>query len=273
MHRKTAKHSSTAEACERVVHALVTCRLDLNNALLVGLPQRLVARIQHCQNIATCTVTCWKKTCRITAILKVLHWLPVEFRIQYKVLLHVYCTLNGLSPGYLAGMLERHVPTCLLRSTDSILLTVPWTRHRWGDRAFSRAGPVLWNDLPLAMHSASSLASFKMQLKTLLFTRAYDWLLSVSYCSLLCISFISSLFFYLSDIFSALSSNCWILHSVRINYYYSLSMQNVNNSFVSSLITLIRQLDRLCQSPVPSKAWKSSECHPVADKSEVAGWL
>ena len=67
------------------------------------------------------------------------------------------------------------------RSTDSMLLTVPRTRHRWGDRAFSRAGPILWNDLPLAVRSASSLASFKLQLKTLLFTRPYDWLLSVSY--------------------------------------------------------------------------------------------
>ena len=151
----------TAAACERVVHALVTCRLDLNNALLVGLPQHLVARIQRCQNITALIVTCQKKTCHITPILMELHWLPVEFQIQYKVLLHVFRALNGLSPGYLAGMLECHVPTCSLRSTDRMLLTGPRIRHRWGDRAFSRAGPVLWNNLPLAMHSASSLPDLK----------------------------------------------------------------------------------------------------------------
>ena len=99
-------------------------------------------------------------------------WL--KFRIQYKVLLHAFRALNRLSPGYLAGILERYVPNRLLRSTDSMSLTVPRTRHRWGDRAFSGAAPVLWNDLPLAVRSASSLARFKRQLKTLLFTREYD---------------------------------------------------------------------------------------------------
>ena len=147
----------------------------------MGSSQHLVTRIQCCQNIAADIVTCQKKTCHITPILMELHWLPVEFRIQYKVLLHVFRVLNSLSPGYLAGMLERHVPTHSLRSTDSMLLTVPRTRHRWGDCAFSRAGPVVWNDLPLAVCSASFLATFKMQLKTLLFTRVYDWLLSVPY--------------------------------------------------------------------------------------------
>ena len=34
----------TAEACERVAHALVTCRLDINNALIIGLPQRLIGQ-------------------------------------------------------------------------------------------------------------------------------------------------------------------------------------------------------------------------------------
>ena len=139
-----------------------------------GLPQRLVARIQRCQNIAARIVTCQKKTCHIKAILTELHWLPVEFRIQYKVLLHVFRALNALSPGYLADMPERHVPTRSLKSADSMLLTIPWTRHRWGNRAFSRVGPVLWNNLPLAVRSASSLASFKRQLKTVLFTRAYN---------------------------------------------------------------------------------------------------
>ena len=72
----------TAEACERMVYALVTCRLDLNNAPLVGLPQCLVTRIQRCQNIAARIVTCQKRTRHITPILMELHWLRVEFRIQ-----------------------------------------------------------------------------------------------------------------------------------------------------------------------------------------------
>ena len=90
----------TSEACEWVFHALVTCRLDLNNALLMGLRQRLVTRIQRCQNIAARIVTC-QKTSHITPILMELHWLPVEFRVQYKVLF-MFSALNGPSLGYLA---------------------------------------------------------------------------------------------------------------------------------------------------------------------------
>ena len=133
----------------RVVHGLVTCRLELSNALLVGLPQRLVARIQLCQNISARIATCQKRTCHITPILMELHWLLVEFRIQYKVLLHVYRVLNSLSPGYLAGMLERHVTTRSLRSTDSMLLTVPRNRRRWGDRATYHSLCIVHLPLPV----------------------------------------------------------------------------------------------------------------------------
>ena len=150
-----------------MVHGLVTCRLELNNVLLVGLPQRLVARIQRCQNIAALIFTCQKRTCHITPILMELRWPPVEFRIQYKVLLHVYRALKGLFPGYLAGMLERHVPTRSLRSTDGMLLTVPRTRHV-GETAFSRDGAVFGTTyhslcivhLPLPVLKAAKNTSF-----------------------------------------------------------------------------------------------------------------
>ena len=42
-----------------------------------------------------------------------------------------------------------------------------------GDRAFSAAGPRCWNSLPSAIRLADSVDSFKVQLKTYLFARAY----------------------------------------------------------------------------------------------------
>ncbi len=42
-----------------------------------------------------------------------------------------------------------------------------------GDRAFSKAGPVLWNKLSLHIQSAKSLISFKCSLKTHLFQLEY----------------------------------------------------------------------------------------------------
>ncbi len=59
----------TVGACERVIHALVTCRLDINNALLVGLPQHLIGKIQRCQNVAARIVICQRRSCHITQTL------------------------------------------------------------------------------------------------------------------------------------------------------------------------------------------------------------
>lgn len=161
--------------CERIVHAFVTSRLDINNALLTGLARDTVNKLQKIQNIAARVVT---RTCtrdHITPILRDLHWLPVHWRIQYKVLLQVYKAQNGLAPNYISELLEPYRPSRALRSaTDSHLLLEPMTRSSWGDRAFSKAAPVLWNALPYSIRTAESLDFFKSNLKTHLFTRAFN---------------------------------------------------------------------------------------------------
>jgi len=45
---------------------------------------------------------------------------------------------------------------------------------RFGDRAFSAAGPRCWNNLPAALRAADSIDSFKTGLKTYLFSNAYS---------------------------------------------------------------------------------------------------
>jgi len=62
--------------------------------------------------------------------------------------------------------------------------TVPRTRTKFGDRAFSVAGPVVWNSLPAAVREADSLHSFRRKLKTHLFTLCLSDRLAVS-CKLL----------------------------------------------------------------------------------------
>ena len=81
----------------------------------------------------------------IKPVLMNLHWLPVEQRIQYKLLIQVYKALNGLEPEYIADLLQEYVPTRSLRSAGAHLLIEPKTTTRWGARAFSKAAPVLWN--------------------------------------------------------------------------------------------------------------------------------
>ena len=48
---------------------------------------------------------------------KDLHWLPVNYRVQFKVLLHVYRAVNNMSPSYLTEILEHYHPPRALRSS------------------------------------------------------------------------------------------------------------------------------------------------------------
>ena len=64
-----------------------------------------------------------KKYNHITPVLASLHWLPVEYRIDLKVLF-VFKSLNGLAPSYLTELLEPYNPTRALRSTNTFLLVV-----------------------------------------------------------------------------------------------------------------------------------------------------
>jgi len=60
-----------------------------------------------------------------------------------------------------------------LRSASSLDYIVPWTRTKFGDRAFSVAGLTVWNSLPESVRSAETLAGFKRKLKTYLFNISF----------------------------------------------------------------------------------------------------
>ncbi len=75
---------------EKVIHAFITSCLDYCNSLYLGLPQSSIARLQMVQNAATRLLTRAKETDRVTPILASLHWLPVHFRIQFKILFYIY---------------------------------------------------------------------------------------------------------------------------------------------------------------------------------------
>ena len=74
-----------------------------------------------------------------------LHWLPVDKRIEYKLLLYTYTALHGLAPGYLCELVVPYEPRRVLRSAESNLLTVP--PGKYGSRSFVRASANLWNSL------------------------------------------------------------------------------------------------------------------------------
>ncbi|KAF7247933.1 Nephrocystin-3 [Varanus komodoensis] len=108
-----------------VTHALVTSRLDFCNALYVGLPLKTVRILQLVQNRAARLLTGTGRYVHMTPVLRQLHWLPIEVRAQFKVLVMTYKALNGLGPGYLKERLHPYLPSRPLRSAGEALLREP----------------------------------------------------------------------------------------------------------------------------------------------------
>ncbi len=79
-----------------------------------------------------------------------------------------------MAPSYISDLLIEHNVNRSLRSSNQRLLFIPKTRRKCrGDRAFATAAPRLWNDLPLFIRMASSVAIFKSKLKTYLFDKTF----------------------------------------------------------------------------------------------------
>ena len=75
--------------------------------------------------------------------LKELHWLPVDKRIQYRLLLYTYKALHGLTPGYVCELVGPYAPRRVLRSAESNLLTVPPGKPgKYGSRSVVRASVI-----------------------------------------------------------------------------------------------------------------------------------
>ncbi len=166
--RHIRKYLSRSTA-ETLVHAFITSKIDMNNALLHGVAWKHVKRLQMVQNSAARLITGTHKFASITPILKELHWLPVTRRIVFKVCLLVFKCLQGLAPAYLSDCLSCYNGPSSLRSAGQGLLQVKKTDTLWGDRSFAVCGPRLWNTLPAGVRGAQTLESFKKRLRFYLF--------------------------------------------------------------------------------------------------------
>jgi hypothetical protein len=163
------------KAAAALVHSFVSSRLDYCNSLYYGLPKKHKDKLQRVLNCAARVVARIRKSEHITPTLARLHWLPIPQRIEFKVMLLTFKALHGLAPKYLTELVQRYKPPRDLRSADQALLVVPPTNLvTFGDRAYIKAAPTLWNNLPRSIRQLNDLKVFKQALKTHLYQTAFD---------------------------------------------------------------------------------------------------
>ena len=118
------------------------------------------------------------RMCHITPVLRELHWLPVQFRIQFKLIIITFKVIKGQGPIYLQELvrLQQSGAYSLRSSNKGLMLQIPnvISKKTLGDRAYMCAAPKLWNSLPCHVRNESDFNKFKILLKTYLFNLAFN---------------------------------------------------------------------------------------------------
>ena len=160
----------THDSAVTVACGIVSSRLDYCNSLLYGSSAENIQRLQRAQNTLARVVTGSRTSS--TPLLHQLHWLPIDYRIRYKISTLTYKILQ--QPAYLQPLLSRYIPSRSLRSGEQMQLIIPRTNTGIGARSFSVAAPTIWNSLPLNVRDVATLGTLQSHLKTHFFLSAYN---------------------------------------------------------------------------------------------------
>ena len=165
------------KTAKQLASSLILSHLDYSNSILAGLPASRLRPLQRVQNWAAKVVLCRSKYDSSLEALQYLHWLPIRERIDFKIACLVYKCLNNLAPEPLSQLISRKTFSRTTRTSvnSNNELHIPFVKKSThASRSFSIYGPSLWNSLPSHVTSANCFKSFKRQLKTSLFERAFS---------------------------------------------------------------------------------------------------
>ena len=161
------------DSAKLLANGLVSSHLDYCNSLLSGIAETNRTMLQRVLNRLARVVTKSPPFTRSVPLLRSLHWLPVKYRVHFEICLLTYKAFHEEQPVHLRSLIATSLPSRSLRSNRGITLSIPRIKTNTGARAFSSCSPSLWNNLPLSVRSATSVATFRRRLKTNLFDLAF----------------------------------------------------------------------------------------------------
>ena len=174
---KSTHRYITKEAYTTLVIMLCMSHLDYSNALLYGVPKKTIKRYQVIQNMCAKLVLGRSKYSSSTEALKCLHWLPIQWRITYKIGLLTFKCINKVAPRYLQELITIRKPTQdnMRSNTIGPILEIPKIKHKtFAVRSFKYAVPKTLNSLSEQIRTCNNLTKFKSLLKTNLYRQAFS---------------------------------------------------------------------------------------------------
>ena len=148
------------ETCEIFACSLVLCHMDHANGILPELPESVPSKRS--------------KFSSVTKALFDLHWIPIAYRIKFKVLMLVHTCLKGHAPQYLSNLICVYQNKNNIRNSSRKLIVPSVHNKTFTARSYSVLGPKWWNGLPEKISDELNIDNFKILLKTYLFQQAYN---------------------------------------------------------------------------------------------------
>ena len=174
---KIIRPSISTEIAKLLITSLILPKLDYCNSIINGIPDYLLHKLQLLQNSAVRLIYNINKFSRthISPYMKILHWLPIKYRIIYKICMLTHHATHHSQPDYLHTLLTPYTSSRPIRLCLKYTLVIPDLRNVSikQKRAFSISAPIAWNRLPYNIRSIQSTMLFKNKLKTYLFSLAY----------------------------------------------------------------------------------------------------
>jgi len=151
-HSQAIRHLLSSELVVTLACSLILTRLDYCNSVwLYGAPASSIQVLQRVQNNAAMIVLQAPRRSHVQSsqLLRELHWLPIQHRIEYKVAVLTFKSRSSATaPTYLSHHINARVCERTLRLSAVPLLDKPLTMTDFARRAFRCSTPTVWNSLP-----------------------------------------------------------------------------------------------------------------------------
>ena len=169
--------ASSACGCLKIADVgslLIVCYCESNTNIAQWLSKKLLTISSQHLSASVGLMQQAYRSSSSTELLKQLHWLPIEWRIRFKLATSTYKTLHIGHPPYLTDLLQYHKSSVSTRSSTNQLLAIPRHNLSFGFRSFRVSALRIWISLTPQIRQCQTLATFRCHLKTHYFQSAFS---------------------------------------------------------------------------------------------------